>query len=146
MVKDVTTTWRDPRATGWGVYVLRGREGAFDNIVRVGVAGIRNGKNGIFGRLDRHTRPWTGARTVGTHECQPFDVIRAWALPEWSRGELESAEQCLYRAFAVRFRRRSDGLPDQSLFVVPIDRITDLQEALDEIELDLQRIDKLRLG
>jgi hypothetical protein len=144
MVEDITATWRNPKATGWGVYVLRGRHEAFHDIVRVGVAGIRNGKNGMFGRLDRHTRPPTGAATVGTHECQPFDVIRAWTLPEWSPGELESAEQCLYRAFAVRFRRRTVGLPDKSLFVVPVDRITDLNQALDEIDLDLRRIDNLR--
>ena len=146
MVRDITASWRKPKATGSGVYVLRSSEEIHRDIVRVGVAGIRKGKNGIFGRLDRHTRYWPSTATVGTHECQPFEVIQAWELPDWSTKELENAEHCIYRAFAVRFRRRTMGLPDQSLFVVPLAADAELAQTLAQIDSDLRSIDVLRPG
>lgn len=112
--------------------------------MRVGVAGVRKGKDGIYGRLNCHTKRWSGKPTLGTHQCQPFALIRAWELPGWTPDELASAEHCLYRAFAVRFRRRTAGLPDYSLFVVPPVDEHGLAEALMEVGSDLHAIDLLR--
>ncbi|MGF7148955.1 hypothetical protein FHS96_002597 [Sphingomonas zeicaulis] len=145
MINDVTDTWRKPRATGGGIYVLRGSVEDYHEIVRVGVAGVRKSKTGIYGRLNRHTKRWSGKLTLGTHECQPFDLIRAWELPDWTTDELASAEHCLYRAFAVRFRRRMTGLPDHSLFVVPPAAAQALAGALTQVGSDLRAIDVLRL-
>lgn len=108
MIRDVTTNWRQARASN-GLYVLRGRDQPYRGVVRVGVGGTKGGRRGIFARLDRHLKPWTCARKVGTHECQPFDLIRAWELADWAVVELANGEHCLYRAFAVRFPRRREG-------------------------------------
>ena len=141
MIKDVTTNWRQLKARN-GVYVLRGLDELYRGVVRVGVGGNKGGRRGIFARLDRHLKPWTGARTVGTHECGPFELIRAWELADWTPVELANGEHCLYRAFAVRFPRRTKGLPDDSLFLVP--EGVDLAPALAEVQADLEAIERLR--
>lgn len=141
MIKDVTTNWKQPRAGG-GLYILRGRNEPYRGVVRIGGGGIRNGKNGIFGRLKTHLGPWNRIREFGTHECQPFDLIRAWELDGWTTAELQNGEHCLYRAFAVRFQRRTEGLPDASLFLVP--EGNDLVAVMEEVLADLEAIEGLR--
>ena len=111
MVRDVTASWRSEKVTAPGVYVLRGRVGEHGDLVRVGVAGVRGGEKGLYARLDRHERPWKGKKTAGTHEVQPFVIVQAWKLPDWSKVEFASAEHCIYRAFAVRYTRRAGGFP-----------------------------------
>jgi hypothetical protein len=141
MIRDVTKNWWQLKA-GNGLYVLRGHDEPYRGVVRVGVGGAKGGREGIFARLGRHLRPWSGARTVGTHECQPFDLICAWELADWAAVELANGEHCLYRAFAVRFARRIVGLPDDSLFLVP--EGTDLAPLLAEVQADLETIERLR--
>ena len=111
-------------------------------MVRVGVGGIRGGSKGLFGRLDLHLKPLSGVATLGTHECQPFDLIRAWELADWAPVELANGEHCLYRALAIRFPRRKEGLPDDSLFLVP--EKTNLTPVLMEVQADLEAIESLR--
>ena len=141
MIRDVTTNWRELGARH-GLYVVRGRNEPHRGVVRVGVGGINGGREGILARLDRLLKPWGSKRTFGTHECQPFDLVRAWGLADWASAELENSEHCLYRAFAVRFPRRTEGLPDKSLFLVPDG--ADLAPVLVEVQADLEAIERLR--
>jgi len=141
MVRDVTADWRQRKSRN-GLYVVRGRNAPYRGTVRVGAGGIKGGGEGIFGRIDGHSKPWTGKPTVGTHECGPFDLVRAWELADWIKVELENGEHCMYRAFAVRFPRRTEGLPDHSMFLVPEE--ADLTPVLAEIKADLEAIERLR--
>ena len=61
---------------------------------------------------------------------------------DWTAAELAIGEICLYRAFAVRFPRKTDGLPDKSLFVVPED--ADLAALLAEARADFEAVERLR--
>ena len=87
-------------------------------------------------------KPWTGTRTVGTHECGPYELICAWELDDWAAVELANGEHCMYRTFAIRFPRRTEGLPDDSLVLVPEE--ADLAPVLAEVQRDLEAIERLR--
>ena len=141
MIRNVTNNWQQPPA-GNGLYVLRGRNEPYRGVVRVGVAGIGGAQNGLFQRLGRHLSQRTGPQTCGTHECNPFELIYAWELDNWLPVDLASAEHCLYRALAVNFPRRTEGLPDNSLFLVP--ESCDLKQALKNVGNDLLAIESLR--
>ena len=97
MIRDVTANWQETVA-GNGLYIVRGRDEPHRGVVRVGAGGINGGADGVFERLTLHLKPWPHKKTCGTHECQPFDLIHAWELPDWSGAELASGENCLYRA------------------------------------------------
>ena len=48
----------------------------------------------------------------------------------------------MYRAFAIRFPPRTEGLPDDTLFLVPEE--ADLAPVLAEVRADLKVIERLR--
>ena len=108
----------------------------------MGAGGIKGGADGVFERITLHSKPWGSKRTCGTHECQPFKIVHAWGLADWTTAELTIGEICLYRAFAVRFHHRTDGLPDKSLFLVPEN--ADLGPVLADTQADLESIERLR--
>lgn len=141
MIKDVTETWQSPKA-GNGLYILRGLHEPHRCVVRVGAGGINRGSNGLFHRLTLHGKPWKQKRTCGTHECQPFGVVHAWELANWTPAEIAIGEICLYRAFAVRFLRKTDGLPDKSLFLVSEN--ADLAPLLADARADFEAVERLR--
>lgn len=134
-VSDATSNWRTNK-TAFGVYIVRSVQTAGDDKVRIGVGGIRGGS--LYGRLSNHCANPPKELKYATHRFQPYTILKAWHLIQWSRQQLEDAEMCLYRAFLVRYPRHDDELADKSIFnVAKGDR---LSEVIAEIENDLRRI------
>lgn len=120
---------------------MRSTVTGYEDRVRIGAGGNKGGTHGLLGRLRSHIKPWRQEADCETHKLQPFEVVHAWSLADWTQEQINDAEWCLWRAFLLRYSKHRGTSKDKSIFVVPTDQT--LEDVIQLVEADLLDLAKV---
>ncbi|MCT8003730.1 hypothetical protein NZL82_17805 [Sphingomonas sanguinis] len=120
---------------------MRSTVSGYEDRVRIGAGGNKGGTLGLLSRLRSHVKPWRKEADCETHKLQPFEVVHAWSLADWTQEQINDAEWCLWRAFLLRYPKHRGTSKDKSIFIVPTDQT--LADVVQLVEANLKELAKV---